>query len=261
MKILWQDSAVLKRLLDAPVLAAFFDFDGTLVPFASTPDQIKVPDKVGLLLTQLAARAGRTVGIISGRSVADIGRYVTLPKSVMIAGNHGLEWVIGGDHSTAELPAEYLPALKRLYDSLRVLSSTFPGLSVEWKDLTVSIHLRLVDEGRRREAAETITRHIRGHADAHRFRVLHGTWDIDVRPDMEWTKAEAVAHFLRESGAENKHLLYVGDDVTDEDVFTAYPDAVTVHVGAAESRAVYALSSPQEVLHLLAFLVTGQRVG
>lgn len=258
MKTLWSDTAVLTRLIDAPVLAAFFDFDGTLVPFASTPDQIKVPKDIEPLLSRLSVRDGRTVGLISGRSIADIARHINLPKSIMIAGSHGLEWMIGGQHSAVDLPNGYLPALKRLHDSLQESCRAFPGVSVEWKDLTVSIHLRLVAEAGRKVVAKEITHHIRAHHDGNMVRILAGAWDIDLRPDMPWTKGEAVAHFLRESGVGSENLLYVGDDATDEDVFMMYPGAVTVHVGMTESRAVYNLNSPEEVIRFLTFLVTGQ---
>jgi trehalose 6-phosphate phosphatase len=52
-------------------------------------------------------------------------------------------------------------------------------------------------------------------------------------------------------------VLYVGDDVTDEDAFAALrPDDVGVKVGAGQTLARYRVADPAAVRDLLQLLVT-----
>ena len=51
-------------------------------------------------------------------------------------------------------------------------------------------------------------------------------------------------------------ILALGDDSTDEEMFSVLPDwAYTIHVGAAPTRARFGLHGPNEALELLEELV------
>jgi len=243
---------VIEALVASPTLAAFFDFDGTLVPIADAPDQIVVSPEIPLLLTRLSRKKGRTVGIISGRSITDLSSYLHLSKSIRVAGNHGLEWVIDGTYRTVPLPGAYIPSLRALYDRLTSLAGGVPNASIEWKELTVSCHLRQVAPNVMDALRTRILQEIRASNGDGLFSVIEGLRDIDVRPAVSWTKADALRKFFVSPGPdEHTTLLYIGDDVTDEDVFANFPNAVTVHVGTQDSKAKYRLRGVDDVISLL----------
>ena len=73
-----------------PQWAYFFDIDGTLVDFASSPAGVRIDRKLGDSLRRLYRSADGAVALISGRSIADVDRLfpgVRLP----VAGQHGIE--------------------------------------------------------------------------------------------------------------------------------------------------------------------------
>jgi trehalose 6-phosphate synthase/phosphatase len=51
-------------------------------------------------------------------------------------------------------------------------------------------------------------------------------------------------------------IVAIGDDETDEDLFSALPSgSITVRVGAAPTRALYRVESTDDVRRILAMLV------
>ncbi len=252
MNQLFSHPDVIEALVASPKLAAFFDFDGTLVPIADAPDHIVVSPKIPSLLTRLSRKKGRTVGIVSGRSIADLTSYLHLPNSIRVAGNHGLEWVIDGTYHTVPLPGTYIPSLRALYDRLTSLAGGVAGASAEWKELTVSCHLRQVAPDAIDALRTRILQEIRSSNADGIFSVIDGLRDVDVRPAVSWTKADALRQFFVSPGTDDHStLLYVGDDVTDEDVFAVFPGAVTVHVGTQDSKAKFRLRDVDDVISLL----------
>ena len=78
---------------------------------------------------------------------------------------------------------------------------------------------------------------------------------IEVRPRVDWNKGSAVRWIQQVTGSANALSLYVGDDATDEDAFTALPDGVTVRVGHAKGTAArYYLDDQRSVTHFLSWL-------
>ena len=56
-----------QHLASAASLIAAVDLDGTLLPFAPTPQEAKIDDQTAALIDALSALPGMTMGIISGR--------------------------------------------------------------------------------------------------------------------------------------------------------------------------------------------------
>ena len=93
------------------------------------------------------------------------------------------------------------------------------------------------------------------------YEVMAGKEVLEARP-AGVHKGGAVAELLRgweETSAGDVAVLYVGDDVTDEDAFAALAtdaDAVTVRVGEQRPTAArYRLDRQEEVADLIARLV------
>src|ERR1700736_301730 len=70
--------------------AFFFDFDGTLVELAPTPDGVLVQPRVIVLLSELRSLTNGAVAIVSGRGIDSIDGFLGMPD-LPIAGLHGAE--------------------------------------------------------------------------------------------------------------------------------------------------------------------------
>lgn len=253
-------SRVLERLRKTQEVAVFLDFDGTLVPHTDWPQDIRVPEEVPPLLRKLSQKKGYTVGIISGRSLRDIKSHLIIPPGIPISGSHGMEWEIGGEYKMVDLPEGYTEALVSLQKDISMLLEQVPGASIGWKDISMSVQLRMVPGNRVANVREDVLGAIARANDHRLFSIINGRTDVDVRPNISWTKAEVVRHFFRELGLDMDQttFMYIGDGVTDEDVFRAFPKSVTVHVGrSTNTRASYYLKHVEDVITTLRKLLSG----
>lgn len=228
-------SAASGRLLVA------FDLDGTLAPIVRPHRAARLRPTTLLLLQRVAERYPTVV--LTGRSRRDAAGRLRGIRLAAIVGNHGLEGRDGHAGARACVRRWKLFLLPRLW--------TLPGLEVEDKGETLSIHFR----GARNPAAAR--RHILRAVAAlsPRPRVVGGKQLVNVVPDVGVHKGTALAVLMRRHRA---RALYVGDDVTDEDVFALPPSlrVVTVHVGRRQrTRARYRIAAQKDVDSLLLTLL------
>ena len=84
-------AALVEAVRGASHLMCLFDYDGTLVPFATDPDAAAPDDELRDLLRALAAKPGARVHVLSGRKREDLERWIGQDwvhnwQSKMIAG-------------------------------------------------------------------------------------------------------------------------------------------------------------------------------
>ena len=127
------------------------------------------------------------------------------------------------------------------------------GVEVENKGLTSSIHFRRAVPGAEPEVLQIVRETI--PAEDRRFVLRSGKKTVELRPRVDWHKGKAVFWIARELAAEAALPVYIGDDVTDEDAFSALPEGVTVKVGESEATSgLYHVASPPEVGKFLVWL-------
>jgi trehalose 6-phosphate phosphatase len=216
-----RDAAAREKL--AAALAArprglFFDIDGTLSAIAPTPESATLLPGVAELLEQLRTRFD-VVALVSGRAADDARRMVGLP-GVLYIGNHGLERIEADAATVRVLPeAEpYVEAVNTTLDDLdATLAARFPGVHIERKGVTGSIHVRNAPDPD--AAEESIARSLTTIAVPRGLLVSRGRRIVEVRPPVAVDKGVAVAGVIRERGL--RGALYLGDDRTDLDAFRA----------------------------------------
>jgi trehalose 6-phosphate phosphatase len=241
----------LDRLLAAggppPLLA--FDYDGVLAPLIPDPRGAPMSRRTRALLAALAERA--PVAVVSGRSFAKLHRVVG-GVAPFLVGNHGHEHL----HATP-VPPEIVAAVRRWEAQLAAEVAEVAGVHVEHKRSTFAVHwAQARDRGRAGRAVLRAARRLEG------VRLVPGKNLVNVLPAAFPTKGDAVRRLLGELGC--RRALFVGDDVTDEDVF-ALPRRLVlgVHVGPGPSRAPWRIPDRAGVDLLLERLValTGARPG
>jgi trehalose 6-phosphate phosphatase len=237
-------------------LLLLLDFDGTLSPIVEHPDKAWLPTETRALLAELQERPGVTLSVVSGRALDDLRRRIEL--DVIYAGNHGLE-ISGRGLHFREPQAEALRApLAALCRVLETELQSIPGILVENKGLTASVHYRNVALEQQPAVADGAARAI---ADDSRFELRTGRMIVEIRPRVDWDKGSAAA-WIRAQLGRPAAVFCAGDDRTDEDLFRCVPDGVSVKVGFAGATAArFHVSDPAElnlVLRTVADAVAGR---
>jgi trehalose-phosphatase len=250
------DEAVAARLVGRS-LVLMLDVDGTLAPIAPRPDAAAVPPETRRIVAALAARADVRVALVSGRAAANARRMVGV-SNLWVVGNHGAE-TIGpeGELSVDPQVAPYRVPIAQAARKLSSLVAPVPGVLVEDKTWTLSVHYRLADPAVVPRLKLTVDSVAAGLG----LRVSDGKQVFEVRPPVHVNKGTAVLHLARRLGAldEEAGVLFAGDDITDEDAFrllrAQLPKAVTVKVGeSGPTAAEFTVRDPDAVRELLAAL-------
>jgi len=256
----WQTfSAAVKA---APHLLLLSDYDGTLTPIVSRPEEAILAPEVREKLCALAQKPTSSVGIISGRSLSELKSMVAI-EGIYYAGNHGLE-IEGPGLKFVSQPAELARAtIKDLVRQLSAALDSIAGVIVEDKGLSLSVHYRLVKKSEENLVAETFQQVISPSLNEGKVRVSSGKKVWEVRPPIDWHKGKAVAAITREIKTllklEPILTIYLGDDTTDEDAFRVMhrPEGWSIFVGGENlsSSAEYFLNSTTEVEKFLSNLL------
>lgn len=265
-------SGVAARLSGKP-LVVMLDVDGTLAPIAPRPEQAAVPAETRRVVAALAALGDVRVALVSGRAAADARRMVGA-TNVWVIGNHGFEVISpqGGELEQAELEP-WRQAVARAARRIATLVEPVPGVILEDKGWTLSVHYRLADGNVVPRLVESVER----VAEPLGLRVTRGKMVVEVRPDVRVDKGTAVLRLATELGAiparerdaleddrggmpddERGSAVFVGDDRTDEDAFRALRSrsrrVVTVRVTHGEEVATAAEFSVEDPAAVRSFL-------
>jgi trehalose 6-phosphate synthase/phosphatase len=217
----------------------FLDYDGTLVPFADTPQRAEPDEELIKLLVKLSNIDDNEVVIISGRDRAFLQNWFGSLNVNLIA-EHGA-WIRERDGEwkmikqlTNDWKVEILPFLEMYTDRLS-------GSFVEHKDLSLVWHFRNADPElssiRVRELVDNLL-DFTVHRD---LQIVEGNKVVEIK-NAGISKGITAQHFI--SGRAADFILAMGDDRTDEDLFKILPEgAYSVKVGLTKSNARYNISS------------------
>jgi trehalose 6-phosphate synthase/phosphatase len=232
------DQRLVAAVRDAPrPMAVGLDLDGTLAPLVDHPDLAMLADGALEVLARLVD-ADVPVAVVSGRSLADLRRF-QLPAGVQLVGSHGLE--DGSPHGLTPEERRTLAIVVRLAEHA---AERAEGVWVEKKPAGIAFHRRMADPDDGVAATAWLAERV-GRLDGVWFRPGHDVLELAVTPA---SKVHAVARLRATAGS----VMFVGDDLTDEDVFVALalPD-IGVKVGPGASAAPFQVRNPHEVVTLL----------
>jgi trehalose 6-phosphate phosphatase len=234
-------------------LAVFLDYDGTVTPIVSHPEDAWLSESMRQTLRSLAAYV--PVAILSGRDLDDV-RGRVLVDGIVYAGSHGFD-IAGAGGLRRELGAAYLPVLDKAETELRDALDEIPGAQLERKHFSVAAHYRNVNEN----DAFRVALAVDAVAAKHRqLRRMDGKKVYELLPDMEWNKGKAMLWLLETLGLQGHNALpiYIGDDRTDEDAFRALEKrgiGILVSEQPQVTAASYQLRGPEEVERFLGGLI------
>ena len=252
-----EGDAALARLAGVKTLYAF-DFDGTLAPIVSRPDDARASDHVVALLSRLATMAPTV--LLTGRSVEDLRQRIAFTP-LHLVGNHGAEGLPDPLHRSL---AESLTAAGGDGDHRAVVDrwlTQLPGLlaaehvdhtiEIEAKRYSLSVHYRKTpDHGIARRQLEAAFARLMPAP-----RIIGGKCVYNLLPEGAPDKGQALRALVRFEQCEA--AFFIGDDVTDEAAFVGAPESwVTVQVGCEPlSAARYGIARQEDIERCLQRIV------
>jgi trehalose 6-phosphate phosphatase len=237
-----------------PVL--FLDYDGTLTPIVKNPSDAILSDEMRSVLSDYGSKF--PVAIISGRDMDDLKNLVKI-KDMVYGGSHGFR-ISGPDglymeHSKS---ADIIPGLNAIEKKLHVLfDGKIKGIKIERKRYAIAVHYRNVGA----EFVPGIIEKVVGIIGQNPgFRKGEGKKVIEVRPDVDWHKGKAISWLLERPeflAGQEVVPIYIGDDLTDEDVFATLPEqgiGILVGFHGGNTKARYSLKNVYQVQNFIEML-------
>lgn len=240
----------LHGFLDSGTLFAF-DLDGTLAPIVADPGDIVIPGKLRRQLIDLNNRA--PVAVITGRSRSDALSHLGFTPRFLV-GNHGAEGLPGCEESERGyvlLCRAWMQQLAKLLPD-----GNDSNVVIEDKGATLSLHYRNSYDQER--AIKEILNAISSLRPVP--KQVSGKAVVNLVPRDAPDKGKALLSVM--AHLECSRAIFVGDDVTDEDVFRLGDDRIFgVRVGmSARSAARYYLLGQEEIGNLFDEIMDGYRI-
>ncbi len=194
--------------------ALFLDVDGTLLDIAELPAAVVVPDKLPDALAAAGRALDGALALVSGRPIAELDAMFA-PLRLAAAGQHGCEIRLAADRPVAMLASR--PIDGAVHQQLAAIIADHPATWIEAKGHAIAIHYR-----RAPTAGDSLGARLREVVAGNQYplALVPGRMVWEIR-DAGHSKATAVEAFMRESTFAGRLPVFVGDDWTDEDGFSA----------------------------------------
>lgn len=236
--------AALARLAALPRLVVASDYDGVLAPIVTDPSRAHPLPGAVAVLDELAGLPDTTAALVSGRARRDLAALAQPPDRVLLVGSHGSELA-----GAVELTPAQAELHARIEAELQELLRDYPGVRLETKPTAVVVHTRTASP----EATAAVQAAV--HAGPAAWPGVHAAngkeiVELAVVTTHKGTAVEA----LRERASADA-VLFLGDDVTDENAFAVLRgDDVGVKVGPGETRAGFRVADPKAAVRVLQLL-------
>ena len=226
----------------------FLDYDGTLTPIVSRPEQARLSAEMKETLSELAQKYH--VAIITGRDMDDVKNLVGL-DNLIYAVSHGFR--ISGPYGLDiehEKTSVLLPELSIIEKDLLDIQKKYKGVQVDRKRYAVGLHYR---NAREEEIDDILADFDKVLEENPGYKKGTGKKIVEMKPDLDWHKGKAVEWILDELELTDDYSImpvYIGDDDTDEDAFQTLEEAdlgIGIMVGYEGDKPTYASYSLKDV--------------
>jgi trehalose 6-phosphate phosphatase len=207
----------LSKLLCKKRLALCLDYDGTIAPITSNPEEALPTAEIRDLIVALTRRPERVLmAIASGRRAKEVKALLAVEGPLAVVGMHGLEVIDWeGERRITSPTVHCRPALDKARIWLNTIAGSRQGFFVEDKGLAFALHYRRANWN---EAAVTIDRlRMLVNNEAPELEMIQGDLVVELVPRVAPDKGFA---FLSLAEANGRCMpVYFSDDPGDEGAF------------------------------------------
>jgi alpha,alpha-trehalase len=210
-------SSFASRIRGASRVGVFCDYEGTLVPRSEGDRRLPLAEEVREALQRLAALRKVTVGVLSGRPVAEL-RSLAPIEGAWYSGLHGHEIRSPQGLERRWFTRKEARRIAVLADRIERELSGVPGVRVERKGGALSVRHREAPPERTREIQESVLKLWRTEGKG--LRLWPGIGEMEILASENRVKGTAVRFILGKVAART-YPVYFGDDETDLEAFRA----------------------------------------
>ena len=246
----WKDDlSFWRNLVRQPKFGLVTDFDGTLSPIVEEPELAQIKPDFLPLLSELHHKIS-LVGVLSGRRAFDVQQRIGLPGLVYI-GNHGIEQIIEGELILPEEAKPFEEVISAAKEEIH--TRLLPGMMLEDKFITLSIHYRNADQLERVEAR--FLPFIESLALQLNLELNKGRKVYELRPPIKVSKGTAFRQLVLDFNVQS--AVYLGDDTTDAAAFRVAQSLREEGVCRSFGIGVHSKNTPTDVLSSEDYYVEG----
>jgi trehalose 6-phosphate synthase/phosphatase len=239
---------IINRFKNAENRLVLLDYDGTLVKHTSRPEKANLPLETTDIIRNLMHIPKTKVYIITGRSHKDMDRFLDhLPISIIA--EHGALIKNGGPWVKQTNLGESWKI--KILPILQEVSAECQDSFIEVKNFSLAWHYRNADPVSGYECSRRLIALLEKQIKKFNLKILDGNKVVEV---MSVSTGKGLAVARMSESVRYDFILSIGDDATDEEMFTVLghnPDAITIKVGEGPTRAGYKLNDIDEVTALL----------
>jgi len=222
------------------------DYDGTLAPFRSRPEEAVPTKELMNLLEKLSNNPKNKVVISSGRDQLTLEKWFhKLPLT--LAAEHGASYKEDGVWHK-NLPLNQ-PWDDEIISILQSFVDRTPRSKMEIKDTTLVWHYRNVDGWLATLREQQLLMALIAPCTRQNLQIMRGNKVVEIKSPYH-TKGSEVKRILKNKTFD--FILAMGDDTTDEDTFRELPnEAYTIKIGTISEIARYNLRNQTSVIPFL----------
>ncbi len=239
-----------ERLKQAKNRLLLLDYDGTLSPFVEERQQAYPYSGVEERLEKLVASNTTRVIIVTGRVIEHIKPLLKINLLPEIYGSHGWESLNpDGSYSMRNADPKLTMALQNAREY--IADNQFDDY-LEEKPVSLAIHFRGVEEDKAVEIKRKILHNWKEIQSQAPLTISEFDGGLELR--LPGFDKGSVVKSIMEGYLQPPLTAYLGDDITDEDAFTALPGGaagILVRPEFRETAASFWIKPPEQLLLFL----------
>ncbi len=256
MKYVFSNLSTIKNKIESRgYVAVLLDFDGTISPIVSKPEDAYLTEKNRQMLLNI--NKSWPIVIVTGRPFNVIRKKVGVGHFIYAA-SHGLEYNFSGKLEKKKISQLILNKLNNVRKIINNLKKNYKMIVIEDKPYSATFHWHLLSKKQKNIFKFQLNDFLDELKKERLLKVFCDKETVEVIPNINWTKGDIALQavsYLNKKEKKSFLPIYVGDSTTDEDAFRVLKDGITIRVRPKKnSSAKYYLKSREEVDKFLFWL-------
>lgn len=248
-------SDIKNKIASARGFMLLLDFDGTISPIVSRPENAYLPERNRRALALISRY--HPIAVITGRSLSFIRKKVPI-RRVLFGASHGIELDAGSGACAVFVSTAVIRKLKQIRSWLNGMLREYPRLLIEEKRFSIAFHYHLLPKAQTASFLKRVALILKPFKESRIIKIFEDKKTIEFVPKCYRTKGDVARILLGIAEKRFKKQLlpiYIGDTSSDEDAFRVLRSGITIRVGKKKgSEAQYYFTNRKEVDSFLAWL-------